>query len=247
VSQGTGRKEGRMPVIVPDEKLPNVQVVADEAAKEVAVHSPYDERFVKGARKLGGKWSRDEKVWIFPLGAKDKVVALAKEVYGEEKVWEGPLPRKDELIIYRAAVYPHPDPDFRGEVLIGMVYAEAKRPEFPWIDFLVSRVQRAGPLSFFPNDCLCIEAGADLFLHPERKLPVEMEMAIRWGRPYLSPLGPELPKEARARLEKRRPYLRRFLEAGDVGECPHCGGPLMVHPKIGARLCMKCGKWVEGR
>jgi len=222
-----------------DEELPMAQVVADEAAKEVAVHSLYDERFVKGAKRLGGKWFRDEKVWIFPLGAKDKVVALAKEVYGEKGVWEGPLPRKDELVIYRAAVHL-----YQGKVILGILFAEAEEPEHADLRFYYCYARRAGSLHFITYDRVSLGMPDERAIpHPERRLPVEMEMAIRWGRPYLSPPGPELPEGARKSLEERHPYLQRFLETGNVGECPHCGSPLIEDPGLfGLKLCVRCGR-----
>jgi len=223
---------------VPVEKLPNVQVVADEEAKEVAVASPYDKRFVEGAKRLGGKWFPDEKVWVFPLEAKSKVMTLTKKVYGEEEVWEGPLPRKDELIIYRARVY-----IYKGEVFLGMLFADAEEPEEADLCFYYCYANRAGPVFFATYNRMALGTlnKPRVILHPERRLPVEMEMAIRWRKPYLSPLGPELPDKARVGLEEDHPYLQRFLKTGDVGECSYCGGPLIKKWDLWYDFCSKCG------
>jgi hypothetical protein len=48
----------------------------------VVARTPYAREFPDCAKKLGGRWSPDYKVWVFPRSAEDAVRALVAEVYG---------------------------------------------------------------------------------------------------------------------------------------------------------------------
>jgi hypothetical protein len=47
----------------------------------VVTRTPYAREFPLYAKKLGGRWSPDYKVWVFPRSAEDAVRALVAEVY----------------------------------------------------------------------------------------------------------------------------------------------------------------------
>jgi hypothetical protein len=47
----------------------------------VVARTPYAREFPNCAKKLGGRWSPDYKVWVFPRTAEDAVRALVAEVY----------------------------------------------------------------------------------------------------------------------------------------------------------------------
>jgi len=216
--------------------LPKVQIIVGE---EVAVSSPYDKGFVSRSRAALGEWVRDEGVWVFPLEAKDKVVRLAKAVYGAGEVLEGLLPREPGLGLYRAAVYPHPDRDFKGEVLLALVYSKGGKP---LLEFSRIKARRAGSLIFEPGTFAPNWPQGMLPL-PEQFLPEEVEMAIRWKQPYSTPSMRGFPEDADEKV-------RRFLETGSLGECASCGGPLWGYPFRNIRtaaLCLRCGKAQDPR
>ncbi len=48
----------------------------------VVARTPYAREFPVCAKKLGGRWLPDYKVWVFPRSAEDAVRALVAEVYG---------------------------------------------------------------------------------------------------------------------------------------------------------------------
>ena len=48
----------------------------------VVTRTPYAREFPACAKKLGGRWNPDYKVWVFPKTAEDAVRALVQEVYG---------------------------------------------------------------------------------------------------------------------------------------------------------------------
>jgi len=48
----------------------------------VVARTPYAREFPGCAKKLGGRWSPDYGVWVFPRSAEDAVRALVAEVYG---------------------------------------------------------------------------------------------------------------------------------------------------------------------
>jgi hypothetical protein len=47
----------------------------------VVTRTPYAREFPLCAKKLGGRWSPDYRVWVFPRSAEDAVRALVAEVY----------------------------------------------------------------------------------------------------------------------------------------------------------------------
>ncbi len=57
-----------------------------EADGRILVRSPYDKEFVRGAKKLGGKWKGEAKVWAFDLDATEAVRALVGECYPGDDV-----------------------------------------------------------------------------------------------------------------------------------------------------------------
>ena len=44
-----------------------------QTADSVAVKSPYDSDFVAAARSIGGKWDREQGLWVFPSNLIDEV------------------------------------------------------------------------------------------------------------------------------------------------------------------------------
>jgi len=235
------RKEGKM----------KAQIVVNPRAKEVAVASECHPGFASGARRLGGEWHKQERVWTFPLEAKDRVLTLARECYGNE-VWEGLLPRKEGPALYRVFVHPEPErwpsrPGGQKGVLLAVVYEETDLfpgripPEVkrPRLKFVAGPRRRAGRLSLGPD-----RAG---YIPPETCLPEEAELALRWGEEYASPLLRELPPpEAWDPIlyrEEEKEKVLRFVERGSLGECPACGGPLWEDPYWNRELlCVKCGR-----
>lgn len=55
------------------------------------VTTPYNSKYVYGAKKLGGKWKPALKVWAFDSRDDDKVRALLLEVYGSDGTVSGDL------------------------------------------------------------------------------------------------------------------------------------------------------------
>lgn len=50
----------------------------------IAVISPYEPKFVKRARELGGTWERKRKTWMFPNRQRDRVVEALDDSFGYE-------------------------------------------------------------------------------------------------------------------------------------------------------------------
>lgn len=57
----------------------SVQIVQKLAT--LFVSSPYSDRFVAGAKKLGGRWDPEGRTWEFPLAKQAHLRALLIEVY----------------------------------------------------------------------------------------------------------------------------------------------------------------------
>lgn len=47
----------------------------------LSVSSPYSDRFVAGAKKLGGRWDPDSRTWAFPLAMRPHLRALLVDAY----------------------------------------------------------------------------------------------------------------------------------------------------------------------
>ena len=52
----------------------------------VTVESPYNERFVAKARRLGGKWNPGEKCWAFDARSENLVRDLCQQIYGDDGI-----------------------------------------------------------------------------------------------------------------------------------------------------------------
>lgn len=50
----------------------------------VEAKTPYNEKFVTGARAIGGKWNRHERKWTFDRRDEERVRALCREVFGTD-------------------------------------------------------------------------------------------------------------------------------------------------------------------
>jgi hypothetical protein len=48
---------------------------------ELLVESPYDERFVEGAKRLGSRWDPSARVWSIPMQQRAQLRALLLDVY----------------------------------------------------------------------------------------------------------------------------------------------------------------------
>lgn len=55
----------------------------ETTAKLICTYTPYERKFVKRARTLGGDWNRELRRWEFPIEQKDAVWALLVESYGD--------------------------------------------------------------------------------------------------------------------------------------------------------------------
>ena len=81
----------------------NIQIV--KKAEKLFVKSPYNEKFIAGARILKGKWDPVERAWIFAEEQEESVRELVFQAYGWEEngevvyvaykasdlVWEGQI------------------------------------------------------------------------------------------------------------------------------------------------------------
>ena len=48
----------------------------------ITVTTPFDEAFRRGARQLGGEWSRKDRHWTFDADKEAEVHGLARQVFG---------------------------------------------------------------------------------------------------------------------------------------------------------------------
>ncbi|MEA3400821.1 MAG: hypothetical protein U9R79_06180 [Armatimonadota bacterium] len=58
----------------------------------VEVRSPYKDSFVRGARKLDGRWDKYGKKWIFDIRKESQVYELCKKAYGTRKPEKAEVP-----------------------------------------------------------------------------------------------------------------------------------------------------------
>lgn len=65
-------------------------VAIEESEGRVEVTTPYSERFVAGARLLGGKWDAQAKRWVFDARDATKVTNLVESVYGPVDTGDDP-------------------------------------------------------------------------------------------------------------------------------------------------------------
>jgi hypothetical protein len=61
----------------------------DSPHSQIAVQSVYHAKFPAEAKRLGGRWVPEEKLWVFPADQEERVRALCRRVYGsDDKVQE---------------------------------------------------------------------------------------------------------------------------------------------------------------
>ena len=61
------------------------RIIYTYGSDEIQVTSPYNADFAKQARKLGGRWIKEAKWWVFPISQAFAVRMALMEHYGEEK------------------------------------------------------------------------------------------------------------------------------------------------------------------
>jgi hypothetical protein len=66
--------------------MSSIQIVRE--GNHLSIASPYHPGLPAGAKKLGGKWNRGEKVWIFDIQDEALVRDLYLSIYGE---WDEPM------------------------------------------------------------------------------------------------------------------------------------------------------------
>lgn len=57
-------------------------MISDTDFGTISVHTPFNPDFVKGAKRLGGKWSGDTKAWLFDARDRGRVENLLATCYG---------------------------------------------------------------------------------------------------------------------------------------------------------------------
>lgn len=66
-------------------------IISETDFGKIAVFSPFNHDFVKGAKRLGGKWSGDTKAWLFDVRDRDRVEDLLASCYGYSVAPSGEL------------------------------------------------------------------------------------------------------------------------------------------------------------
>lgn len=66
-------------------------VISETDFGMIAVSSPFNPDFVKGAKRLGGKWSGDTKAWLFDARDRGRVEDLLATCYGYSAAASGEL------------------------------------------------------------------------------------------------------------------------------------------------------------
>ena len=66
-------------------------VISETDFGMIAVSSPFNPDFVKGAKRLGGKWSGDTKAWLFDVRERGRVEDLLATCYGYSAAASGEL------------------------------------------------------------------------------------------------------------------------------------------------------------
>lgn len=66
-------------------------VISETDFGMIAVSSPVNPDFVKGAKRLGGKWSGDTKAWLFDVRDRGRVEDLLATCYGYSAAASGEL------------------------------------------------------------------------------------------------------------------------------------------------------------
>lgn len=66
-------------------------VISETDFGMIAVSSPFNPDFVKGAKRLGGKWSGDTKAWLFDVRDRGRVEDLLATCYGYSVAASGEL------------------------------------------------------------------------------------------------------------------------------------------------------------
>ena len=66
-------------------------VISETDFGMIAVSSPFNPDFVKGAKRLGGKWSGDTKAWLFDVRDRGRVEDLLATCYGYSAAASGEL------------------------------------------------------------------------------------------------------------------------------------------------------------
>ena len=84
-----------------------------QTADSVAVKSPYDSDFVAAARSIGGKWDREQGLWVFPSNLIDEVRQIMMANYhttGESPEVKLKVTVSAEISGYTAPAYIGPVP-----------------------------------------------------------------------------------------------------------------------------------------
>ena len=66
-------------------------IISETDFGKIAVSSPFNPDFVKGAKRLGGKWSGDTKAWLFDARDRGRVEDLLATCYGYSAAASGEL------------------------------------------------------------------------------------------------------------------------------------------------------------
>lgn len=66
-------------------------IISETDFGKIAVSSPFNPDFVKGAKRLGGKWNGDTKAWLFDVRDRDRVEDLLASCYGYSVAPSGEL------------------------------------------------------------------------------------------------------------------------------------------------------------
>ena len=66
-------------------------MISDTDFDKVAVRTPFNPDFVKGAKRLGGKWSGESKAWLFDARDRCRVEDLLATCYGYSAAPSGEL------------------------------------------------------------------------------------------------------------------------------------------------------------
>lgn len=66
-------------------------IISETDFGKIAVSSPFNPDFVKGAKRLGGKWSGDTKAWLFDARDRGRVEDLLATCYGYSVAASGEL------------------------------------------------------------------------------------------------------------------------------------------------------------
>lgn len=58
------------------------EIAVGERDGSLVVRTPYDERFVRSAKRLGGRWSPAERCWFFDPKLRRRVDSVIRRVFG---------------------------------------------------------------------------------------------------------------------------------------------------------------------